>query len=318
MRAWRWWVAAVRPSPAGLLVGYLLDRAVGDPRRGHPVAGLGSLATALQRHTYADSRIAGSAHCALCVGSVGVAGALAARPLAENGPARTLLTAAVTWAVLGGTTLIRVGDDVADCLESDDVPGARELIPSLCGRDPDALDEPGICRAALESVAENTSDATVGALVWGALAGVPGLLVYRTANTLDAMIGHRNARYNRFGWAAARFDDALNILPARIAGVLVVAAGPDRRGAVRAWKRDASAHPSPNAGVVEASFAGALGIRLGGITVYPHRTENRPTLGDGRDPTSTDLRAALALSRQVQVGALATAIAIAWWRARRS
>ncbi|MGC5246642.1 cobalamin biosynthesis protein [Gordonia sp. DT219] len=300
-----------------MVLGYLLDRVLADPRRGHPVAGIGNIAAALERRTYADSRAAGLAHCAMCVSGAAAAGMLAVGPLAERREWRIAVTAAVTWAVLGGTTLIGVGGSVARRLDADDVSGARELVPSLCGRDPNALDEAGICRAAVESVAENTSDAAVGPLVWGALAGVPGLLIYRTANTLDAMIGHRTTRYARFGWAAARFDDALNLLPARLAGLVVVAVGPDRRGALRAWRADASAHPSPNAGVVEASFAGALGVRLGGVTVYPHHTENRPALGRGRPPATTDLRAALRLSRRVQIGALGASVVLAWLRSRR-
>ena len=125
-------------------------------------------------------------------------------------------------------------------------------------------------------------------LLWAALAGTPGVLLYRGANTLDAMIGHRSPRYAQFGWAAARLDDVLNYAGARLAGVLVVACAPlvggSAAGAWRAWQRDAAAHPSPNAGVVEAAFAGALGLRLGGPTQYRYELQIRPTLGDGAPP----------------------------------
>ena len=166
-------------------------------------------------------------------------------------------------------------------------------------------------RAAVESIAENTSDAAVAPLFWGGVAGVPGLIAYRTVNTLDSMVGYRSDRYRRFGWASARLDDVANLVPARLAGVLVVVLGDDRAGALRAWRRDAAAHPSPNAGVVESSFAGALGLRLGGRTVYPHGVEERPALGDGHPPEVADLYSTTHLSRRVQLGALASSALIA-------
>jgi adenosylcobinamide-phosphate synthase len=176
------------------------------------------------------------------------------------------------------------------------------------------LDEAGLTRAALESVAENTSDAQVAPLVWVAVGGIPAVLVYRGANTLDAMIGNRSPRYSRFGWAAARFDDGVNFLAARATAMLVAACAPiiggSPTGAVRAWRRDASRHPSPNAGVVEAAFAGALDVRLGGPTQYAHELEIRPTLGDGPAPQVADLARAVRLSRAVQVVAAALAVSL--------
>jgi adenosylcobinamide-phosphate synthase len=199
-------------------------------------------------------------------------------------------------------------------LDADDLDGARALLPSLCGREPSTLDAAGLTRAALESVAENTSDAQVAPLWWGMLGGVPGLLVYRGANTLDAMIGHRSPRYEQFGWAAARFDDVLNYVPARVTGLLVAACAPvvggSARATVTAWRRDAARHPSPNAGVAEAAFAGALDVRLGGPTRYAHRTELRPTLGDGRVPELVDLTRSVKLSRAVQALAAVAAVVV--------
>ena len=282
----------------GLTAGFLLDRVFGDPVRYHPVAGMGTAAGKLERILYRDSRWTGTVFTVTCVGSVTGAGVMGRR-------AGVLPTALITWAALGGTSLTSVGERLADSLAADDIDGARNLIPSLCGRDPNSLDRDGMARAALESVAENTSDATVGPLVWGAIFGIPGLLAYRMINTLDAMVGYRNVRYSNFGWASARLDDVANFVPARLTALLVAALGDDRAGAITAVRRDASAHPSPNAGVVEASFAGALGVQLGGVTVYRHRTETRPTLGDGRSPTGRDLYRAAALSRRVQIGALA-------------
>ncbi|MGV9817897.1 cobalamin biosynthesis protein [Nocardia xishanensis] len=300
----------------GLLLGFALDRAFGDPRRWHPVAGFGSAASALESLTYADRRVAGAVHEAVAVGAVLGLG-LAAR---RGGLA---VTALATWTVLGGRSLARAGRAMADHLESGDLAGARALLPSLCGRDPSVLDADGLARAALESIAENTSDATVAPLFWGAAAGVPGLLGYRAINTLDAMVGYRNDRYHRFGWAAARFDDVANLAPARVTGLLTAAFAPlvgGRPAAVlRAWRRDAAKHPSPNAGVAEASMAGALGVRLGGRTQYRYGTELRPTLGDGPAPTVPDLRRAVRMSEAVQLGAavLAASAALALPSLRR-
>lgn len=252
-------------------------------------------------------------HTALLSGGVAVAAAVI-QSRVRGGWARTALTAAATWVALGGTTLARTGSQMADLLDAGDISAARELLPSLCGRDPAALDARGLARAACESVAENTSDAEVAPLLWAALAGVPGLLAYRAVNTLDAMIGSRSARYARFGWAAARLDDVANYLPARLTGALVLACAPLTGGsperAARAWRRDAARHPSPNAGIPEAAFAGALGVGLGGPTQYRHQLEIRPSLGDGPGPDAADLRHAVRLSRLVQVAALAVAVTI--------
>ncbi|MFJ2837227.1 cobalamin biosynthesis protein [Nocardia sp. NPDC087230] len=295
-------------TAVALMLGFALDRVFADPRRWHPVAGFGSAAAALEQVTYADERRAGVVHEAVAVGSVLGFGVLAAR-------GGVVATALATWTALGGRSLARAGHAMAERLDAGDIDGARQLLSSLCGRDPSVLDADGLARAALESVAENTSDATVAPLLWGAVAGVPGLLGYRAVNTLDAMIGYRNERYLRFGWAAARTDDLANVLPARVTGLLTAAFAPLVGGtpaaAWRAWRRDASKHPSPNAGVVEASMAGALGVRLGGRTQYRHGAELRPTLGDGPAPSTADLRRAVRMSEAVQLGALVVAVAVA-------
>jgi adenosylcobinamide-phosphate synthase len=289
----------------GILVGYLVDQLVADPRRGHPVAAFGTAASALERVSYRDSRTAGAVHCALLLVPLGAGAVLAGRSV----PA----VAAATWISLGGTSLARTGSLMADLLEGDEVDGARAVLPSLCGRDPAYLDRSGLTRAALESVAENTSDAQVAPLVWVALGGAPGALLYRGINTLDAMIGHRSPRYLRFGWAAARLDDMANYAAARLAATLTVLCAPlvggSAAGAARAWSRDSAAHPSPNAGVVEAAFAGALGVTLGGPTRYPHELQIRPSLGDGPPPTVADLRRAVRLSRIVSGAAAGVAVA---------
>ncbi len=306
-------------------MGWLADRVLGDPRRGHPVALFGRGAAALERVTYSDSRCAGVAHTAVLLAGLAALGIGAERVAARRGAAATAaVTAATTFVALGGTSLARTGERMARLLDADDIAGARGLLPSLCGRNPAALDAAGLTRAALESVAENTSDAQVAPLWWGALGGVPGLLVYRGANTLDAMIGHHSPRYEQFGWGAARFDDVANYLPARLAGLLTAACAPVVGGspssALTAWRRDAAKHPSPNAGVAEAAFAGALAVRLGGPTQYAHRTELRPTLGDGRTPEVSDLTRSVRLSRAVQLtaGVVAVVVSAACRTGRRS
>ncbi len=276
---------------AGLALGAAADLALGDPRRGHPVAGFGRAAGALERATWRDSRAAGAGYWLACVVPVAALGLAADRVTRGRPVARTLLTAAGTWAVLGGTSLGRAGGTMAGLL--DDLPAARAHLPTLAGRDPSSLGEAELVRATVESVAENTSDAAVAPLVWGAVAGLPGLLAYRAVNTLDAMVGYRSARYGRFGWASARADDVANWVPARLTAALTVAVAPlvggSPSGALAAWRRDGAAHPSPNSGRCEAAAAGALGIRLGGTNVYGSRVEHRPTMGDGAAPVRADV-----------------------------
>jgi adenosylcobinamide-phosphate synthase len=292
----------------GVLVGYLADLVLADPRAGHPVAGFGAAATTVQRLTYRDTRRGGAVHVAILVGVVSLFGAALQRYARRYGPlGSVVVTAAATWVALGGTSLARIGSAMGELLASDHLDGARRLLPSLCGRDPALLDAAGLTRATVESIAENTSDAQVAPLLWAVAGGVPGVLGYRAVNTLDAMIGHRSPRYARFGWAAARLDDAANYVAARVTAALTVVCAPivggSPSGAVTAWGRDASRHPSPNAGVVEAAFAGALGVQLGGPTQYRYELQIRPALGAGPPPTVTDLRRAVRLSRAVQASA---------------
>ncbi|MDJ0392999.1 cobalamin biosynthesis protein [Rhodococcus sp. G-MC3] len=301
---------------AGLVMGLVLDRAFGDPQRFHPVAGFGLAARALERRLYRESKVAGVLHTSLLVGGTVVGGVGATRLAHRAGPiGETVIVAASVWAALGGTSLSRTGARMATHLRNRELDAARALLPSLCGRDPQVLDADGLCRASLESVAENTSDATVGVVFWGAVAGAPGVLGYRAINTLDAMIGYRSARYERFGWFAARLDDVVNVIPARLTGVLTAALAPtvggNPRDSLRAWHNDASRHPSPNAGVAEAAAAGALGVSLGGRTEYAHGVEIRPTLGVGRSPTPADLDRAATLSSAVQVAATVVSAVLA-------
>ena len=301
-------------TAAGLLLGYAVDAVVGDPQRGHPVAAFGRLASWMEGPTYAPRRGPGVAHVVLLVGGSALLGAVAER-LASPPIARVAVTAAATWAVLGGRSLRREAAILADQLGGGDLAAARVQVTHLVGRDPTRLDGDEIARACVESVAENTSDAVVAPLLWGAVAGVPGLLAYRAANTLDAMVGHRSERYLHFGWAAARLDDLLNLAPARLAGLLAALAAPLVGGspaaALAVVRRDAGRHPSPNAGVVEAAFAGALGVRLGGVNVYAGHAEDRGTLGDGRPVEVVDVGRSVRLSRATSDLSLVVAVGVA-------
>ena len=295
---------------AGLCIGFALDLALGDPRRGHPVAAFGTVARRLEDRLYADSRPTGAAYTATLVGGTALFGHLASSGSRRGGRRELALVAAATYVVLGGTSLVREGDRMATLLESDDLPAARARLSHLCARDGSVLEGSELARATVESVAENTADAVVAPLFWGAVLGVPGLLGYRAANTLDAMVGYRSPRYARFGWASARLDDLLNLAPARLAALLTALVTLSLTP-LRVWRRDAHRHPSPNAGPVEAAYAGALGLQLGGSNVYDGVTEARGTLGHGRPVSVDDVRRANRLSRRVSAAALVTCALIA-------
>ena len=306
------WIRSGLANAAGLAVGYALDAALGDPRRLHPVAGYGRAAGALEERLYRPHRAAGTAYTALAVGVPVLVGVAATAATRRHPLARAVLVAGATWAVLGGRTLRREATGLGKALRRGDLPGARGRLGSLCGRDPATLGEPELARATVESVAENTSDAIVAPLFWGAVAGLPGLLGHRAANTLDAMVGHRSPRYADFGTPAARLDDLLNLAPSRLTGLLTVAAAPiargDRSRAWQVWLRDRNDHPSPNAGQCESAMAGALGVRLGGRNVYSGRSEVRPFLGDGPTPEARHIRRATRLSEAVGLAALGVAV----------
>jgi adenosylcobinamide-phosphate synthase len=310
------------PLAAGLAAGVIMDALLGDPRRGHPVAAFGRAATAVEARDYADSRRRGTAHTATCVLAVAAPAALLHRRTRTWPLAETAAVAATVWAVTGARSLHHEAERALVALSGHDLRSAREILPSLCGRDPSTLDTMEITRAVVESVAENTSDAVVAPLLWGAAGGIPGLVAYRAVNTLDAMVGHRSARYLRFGWASARLDDVANWVPARVTAALTAACAPLVRdgkpaAVLRIVHRDGGRHPSPNAGRCEAAFAGALGIRLGGTNVYDGVAEKRPELGEGRSPEPGDIRRSILLSRAVTVSATALAVLIALrpWRA---
>jgi len=283
--------------------GLLADVALGEPPVApHPVKVFGSTMRRLEAHLYGDRYRAGVVYA-----SLGVAAGVGAGTVLRS-------TSLATYLAVAGRALNGAATDVRAALAAGDLERARALLPDLVGRDPDGLDEKEVVRAVVESVAENTVDAVVAPALWAAAAGAPGALGYRAVNTLDAMVGRRCARYGRYGWASARLDDAAGYLPARVTAGLVAVVRPRTAAAVwRAVRDDAHLHPSPNAGVAEAAFAGALGLRLGGANRYGDTVELRPTLGSGRPPEVADIARATRLSRDVTL-ALAGGLLVAGHR----
>jgi adenosylcobinamide-phosphate synthase len=293
---------------AAICAALALDALVGDPARLHPVAGFGRVAAALERLLWRDRRGFGTLFAALLVG--GTYGGVRAAERRLVGSQRFVFAVLVLWSTLGGRSLARYALELARAVERGDLARARALAPALVGRDPSRLDAQELCRAAVESVAENTTDAIVAPIGWFALLGPAGAAGYRAANTLDAMVGYRSPRYVRFGWASARLDDVVTSPWARVATVaaaaLARAVGGSWRTSVRALPA-ARHHPSPNAGLIEAAFAGALAVRLGGRNDYDGRIEKRPSLGAAeRSPAPADIQRAVRLSRAVTA---ATALA---------
>ncbi|HVW46813.1 MAG TPA: cobalamin biosynthesis protein [Solirubrobacterales bacterium] len=298
-------------SAVGLGGGFAADALLGDPPRLHPVAGFGRVASAAERLGYAPSRARGALYAATLVLGAALFAELATRACERTRLGRGGALALSTWTALGGRSLARAARRLGRSLDAGDLDRARQALPALCGRDASELDCADLSRAAVESVAENTADAVVGALFWAALAGPAGVVAYRAANTLDAMVGYRDERYASFGWAAARLDDVLSWPGARLTAALAIALAPlvggSPRPALRVALRDGPEHPSPNAGLVEAAFAGALGLRLGGPLAYGGRAEVRATLGDGRAPAAADIERAIRLSTAVGVASAALA-----------
>lgn len=271
--------------------GVVADRLFGEPPlTPHPVALFGRAMRAVERRCYRDRRLPGAVHATIGV-ALGIGTGFAVGS-----------TWAAAYLAVAGRALGETAIQVAGALDRGDLDGARRLLPGLVGRDPTDLDEKEVARAVVESVAENTVDAVVAPVLWAAVAGARGALAYRAINTMDAMVGHRSERYQRYGWASARLDDVAGWVPARVTALLVAAVRPVAAGEVwRTVRRDAPAHPSPNAGVAEAAFAAALGLRLGGVNRYgnPPRAELRPALGTGRPPEAADIAAAVEVARDV-------------------
>jgi adenosylcobinamide-phosphate synthase len=218
------------------------------------------------------------------------------------------------WPLIAARSLDDHVRAVATPLAGGDLERARHAVSMIVGRDPHQLDSAGIARAAIESLAENTSDGVIAPLFWGALLGLPGLFAYKAINTLDSMVGHRSARFEAFGWASARLDDLVNLVPARLTGLLFALVGKRPQAGLAAMLRDAPRHRSPNAGWPEAAMAEALGIRLSGPRMYEGQVVQEPYVNAaGREATAADILAALSLYRHtmVAVAVLLAALAVA-------
>jgi adenosylcobinamide-phosphate synthase len=288
-----------------MLAAVLLDALLGEPRCAHPLVAFGRLAVRIESNWHADRRAAGvAAWCAAVLPAVAAAWLLC-RWL--PGWAGALFSAAVLYLALGLRSLGEHARPVADALEAGELDAARIAVGRMVSRDTVALDARQVAAAATESVLENGNDAVFGALFWFAVLGAPGVVLYRLANTLDAMWGYRTPRYARFGWAAARIDDALNFLPARLAAFTYALCGHFER-ALQCWRRQAGAWESPNAGTVMAAGAGALGVELGGAAPYHGAWKTRPVLGEGDPPDAASIRRALALLRRGVAAWLAVAL----------
>lgn len=277
--------------PLAALSAVLLDRLLGEPGRFHPLVGFGNLAGAIEKRLNSRQRSAGILAWLLAVGPwVGLA--IWLRPVAAF-----IVDVGLLYFALGAQSLCEHAEAIAKPLRAGRLDEARQRVGWIVSRDTRQLDESGVAKAAVESVLENGNDAIFGTLFWFALLGGPGALLFRLANTLDAMWGYRSERFLQFGWAAARLDDALNWLPARLTALSYALLG--RTGqALDCWKTQAPGWDSPNAGPVMAAGAGSLSVRLGGAAIYHGQEEIRPPLGLGPAPVAADLDRAITLIRQ--------------------
>lgn len=284
--------------PLAALAAVALDRAFGEPARWHPLVGFGRLAQAAERLCNRGSagvvRRAGGvlAWCLIVLPFVALA--VWATPDNRIGWA---VHALLLYFALGGRALAEHAQRVAADLAAGDLAAAREHVGWMVSRDTRELDASGVAKACVESTLENGNDAVFGALFWFALLGGPGAVLFRLANTLDAMWGYRTERLRHFGWAAARLDDALNYVPARLTALSYALFGRTRR-ALSCWRAQAPAWDSPNAGPVMAAGAGSLGVALGGAAIYHGRVEERPPLGEGRPADAPDIARVLRLVRR--------------------
>jgi adenosylcobinamide-phosphate synthase len=296
-----------------MVVAMLVDAGLGWPaalfaRIGHPVTWLGRWIDALDQRWNRKSgshpmrRAAGAAAALIVIALPALIG-WAVQLGISAGWGRILLLGVLAWPFIALRSLHDHVAAVASPLRAGDVIAARAAVAKIVGRDPDALDEAGIARAAIESLAENASDGIVAPVFWGALFGLPGIVGYKAVNTLDSMIGHRTARHEAFGWAAARIDDVANFAPARLTALMFALAAGRPRAALSCMMRDARRHRSINAGWPEAAMAAALDVRLCGPRAYHGALADEPWLNGGaRDPDGADIARALALYRRAMIG----------------
>lgn len=287
-----------------LLIAIVIEAAIGWPNRihaiiGHPVTWLGQLINGLDRCLNRDDasdlirRAAGLISAFLTISLAGGVGWIIAHQLPE-GNLGLLLGGIIAWPLIATRSMYDHVAAVAVPLVNGDLPEARAAVAMIVGRDPEHLDASGVSRAALESLAENTSDGIVAPIFWGLILGLPGIAAYKAINTLDSMIGHRTPRHDAFGWAAARIDDIANLLPARLTGMMFAIVSGRLSSSVTCMMHDARRHRSPNAGWPEAAMAGALDVRLSGPRAYAGGISDEPWLNaKARDAMPADLHAGL-------------------------
>ena len=297
-----------------VVVALVLDRWFGEPRRFHPLAGFGRWAEWLERRLNrggAGSVRDGGLACLLAVGPpVGVVAVLQ-WVLSADGLLRLGLDVLILTGVLGWRSMQQHARAVAVPLATGDLPAARTALSRIVSRDSEALSERRVAGSAIESILENANDALVASLFWYVLLGPAGALAHRLINTLDAMWGYRNARFEHFGRVAAQLDDGLGWLPARLTALSFMLCGRGLAG-WRCWRRQAPRHRSPNAGVVIAAGAGALGVVIGGAVSYAGERRPKPPLGAGRRPQAADIEAALSLVDSV-IWLWIGVIAVSYW-----
>jgi adenosylcobinamide-phosphate synthase len=279
-----------------LVAGVLLDALLGEARRWHPLVGFGNLAQRIERRANRGNwRIArGAIGWSLAVLPLT---AIAALIIHVGGVIALAIHAGLLYFAIGLRSLREHNLPIAEALERDDLAGARSLTARIVSRDTADAGATDLAKASTESLLENGNDAVFGALFWFIVAGGPGVLLFRLANTLDAMWGYRTPRFLRFGRLAARIDDVLNYVPARLTALSYVLLADHPRRAWRCWMAQAPTWPSPNAGPVMASGAGALGLALGGPAIYDGEVESRQALGYGVAPEGDDIRRAWRLVR---------------------
>jgi len=288
-----------------------IELAVGYPKRvfraiSHPVTWIGALISFLERMLNRTDwrdparKAGGTLTLIVLIAAAGGIGLVIQMLLGDGWS--VLITALIASTLLAQRSLASHVKDVAQAIEKEGINGGRRAVSMIVGRDPEQLDEPAICRAAIESLAENFSDGIVAPAFWLTVGGLPGGAAYKAVNTADSMIGHKNARYRHFGWASARFDDLINLPASRLTALLVISAaailpGCSAAGACRSVWRDSAKHRSPNAGWPEAAFAGALGVALNGPRSYGGVEVNDALMGEGgrREAGSGDIRRALQL-----------------------
>lgn len=290
-----------------MMLALALDALLGEARRFHPLVGFGRIASDVERRLYRDDRGAGVVAWGVTVAIPVVA--LFAFRANVGAPLAFAIDVLVLYFAIGRRSLGDHARPIAEALRANDLAAARVAVGRMVSRDVDALDATRVAAAGTESVLENGHDAVFGALFWFVLLGAPGALLFRLANTLDAMWGYRTPRYERFGWAAARIDDVLGFVPARLTALTYAAMG-DTSAALRGWRTQAPAWDSPNAGPVMAAGAGALRVRLGGAAPYHGRWEPRPELGEGSPPDATTIDRALRLVDRGVVAWLVAALVV--------